>query len=198
MENRFKAVSDMESKPADKRRLREDLRKMPKILIVGELLLSFVLLRYLMNFTSMVSPTEGDWLQVWVNLQSIVVSLLMAILTVSSIIGIPSAKPQSWRTVVRSAVLLNIINWFYIYLERREILISGVVFDVRFIALLMVVVVVIMLLPQVRRFYTPPMMEVPPIKAWLRYIFNVPMDVADSFRFRYADEENKPEEKINE
>ena len=113
----------MESKPADKRRLREDLRKMPKILIVGELLLSFVLLRYLMNFTSMVSPTEGDWLQVWVNLQSIVVSLLMAILTVSSIIGIPSAKPQSWRTVVRSAVLLNIINWFYIYLERREILI---------------------------------------------------------------------------
>ena len=112
----------MERMTANKKNLREDLRKIPKALIIGEFLLTFVLLRYLLNFTSMVSPTEGDWIQVWANLQSIIVSLLMAILTVGSIVGIPSAKPQSWRQVVRSAVLLNIINWYYVYLEKKEFL----------------------------------------------------------------------------
>lgn len=188
----------MDKRPAEKRRLREDLKKMPRALIVGELLLAFVLLRYLMNFTSMVSPTEGEWIQVWANLQSIIVSLLMAVLTVSSIVGIPSAKPQAWRKVVRSAILLNIINWFYIYLENNAILISGVIFDARFVAILMIVVVVIMMLPQVRRFYTPPMIQVPPIRVWVRYIFNIPMDVADSFRFKYADEKEESENNVNE
>ena len=62
----------------------------------------------------------------------------------------------------------------------------------------MIVVVVIMMLPQVRRFYTPPMMQVPPIKVWVRYIFNIPMDVADSFRFKYADEKEESEKNVNE
>ena len=169
--------------------LRKDLRKMPRILIIGELLLAVVLLRYLMNFTSMVSPTEGEWIQVWANLQSIIVSLIMAMMTVSSIIGVPSAKPQSWRQVVRSAIILFFMNGFYEYLEKRNILLSGVVFDIRLMAILMVVVVAIMMLPQVRKFYTPPMMETPEIKVWIRYLFNIPMDMADSFKFRYADEE---------
>lgn len=182
----------------DRKKMRTDLRSMPRILIIGELLLAFVLLRYLMNFTSMVSPTEGDWIQVWANLQSIIVSLVMAVLTVYSIVGIPSAKPQSWRSVVRSAILLNIINWLYIFLERRDLLISGVVFDARLVALLMVVVVAIMLLPTVRKFYTPPMMDTPPMRVWVRYIFNIPMDVADSFKFKYLEEKNESEEKLNE
>lgn len=186
----------MERMTANKKNLREDLRKIPKALIIGEFLLTFVLLRYLLNFTSMVSPTEGDWIQVWANLQSIVVSLLMAILTVGSIVGIPSAKPQSWRQVVRSAVLLNIINWYYVYLEKKEFLLSGVVIDVRIVALLMVVVVAIMMLPHIRRFYTPPMMEVPPLRVWIRYLFNIPMDMADSFKFRYAEDKKGTEEEV--
>jgi len=171
--------------------LRKGLRKMPPILLVGELLLAIVLLRYLLNFTSMVSPTEGEWIQVWANLQSIVVYLIMSMMTVSSIIGVPSAKPQSWRKVVRSAIILFFMNGLYEYLENRNILLSGVVFDIRLMAILMVVVVVIMMLPQVRKFYTPPLMETPGIKVWIRYLFNIPMDMADSFKFKYADDEKK-------
>ena len=71
------------------------------------------------------------------------------------------------------------------------------VFDARLVALLMVAVVAIMLLPTVRKFYTPPMMDTPPMRVWVRYIFNIPMDVADSFKFRYP-EKNESEEKLNE
>jgi len=172
---------------------RNDFKRMPLILLVGEFMLAFVLLRYLLNFTSMVSPTEGEWIQVWANLQSIIVSLLMAVLTVSSIIGIPSAKPQSWRKVVRSSVLLFLINGLYEYLENHNILISGFVFDIRLIAILMVIVVLIMFLPQVRKYYTPPMMDMPPLKVWALYLLNVPMDMADSFKFKYADNEKETE-----
>lgn len=42
-------------------------------------------------------------------------------------------------------------------------------------------------------------MEVPPLRVWIRYLFNIPMDMADSFKFRYAeDKENAEKESSND
>ncbi|AMK13311.1 hypothetical protein AUP07_0254 [methanogenic archaeon mixed culture ISO4-G1] len=160
-------------------------RKTPKILLIGEFLLAVVLFRYLLNFTSMVSPIEGSWLKVAVNLISIVLSLMLTILTVNSILGIPSARPQSWRVVVRASVILFITNFIYGFLEDMGLISTGIVFRIEYVGIIVVLVDIIMFLPSVRKYYTPPLSEIPPLKKWFMYLFNIPLIDAESYKFIY-------------
>ena len=41
----------------------------------------------------------------------------------------------------------------------------------------------VMFLPSVRKFYTPVMQEVPPIKDWLKLVVYIPLFDAESYRF---------------
>lgn len=163
-------------------------RKTPKILFIGEFLLAIVLFRYLLNFTSMVSPIEGSWLKVAVNLISIVLSLTLTILTVNSILGIPSARPQSWRVVVRASVILFITNFIYGFLEDMGLISTGIVFRIEYVGIIVVLVDIIMFLPSVRKYYTPPLSDMPPLKKWFMYLFNIPLIDAESYKFIYKDQ----------
>ena len=127
-------------------------RKIPKILLIGEFLLAVILFRYLLNFTSMVSPIEGSWIKVAVNILSILLSLMLTILTVNSILGIPSARPQSWRVVIRASIILFITNFLYGCMEDLGLISTGIVFRIEYVGIIVLLVDIIMFLPSVRKY----------------------------------------------
>ena len=177
--------------PGEKNRQSE--KKFPAVLIIGEIMLAIVLFRYLVNFTSLVSPIDNPGLRMLINLISIVFSIAMAMLSVRAILGIPSARPESWCTVVRSSVTLFISNTVYGLLEANNILYAGFVFPIELIGINMVVVLAIMFLPSVRKYYTPALTNVPPIKEWVKFIFYLPLNDSQEYRFGYPGEEVDPE-----
>ncbi|MBR4686121.1 hypothetical protein PED39_03205 [Methanomassiliicoccales archaeon LGM-RCC1] len=164
-------------------------KKMPRVLIVGELMLTLVLFRYLINFTSIVSPVESTVWRMIINFVSILFMLGMSVLVVRAILGVPSARPQSWRSVVRSSILLFISNWLLSVLDLQGIIYSGFIMSPELVAVPIIIAEIIMFLPSVRKFYTPPFTDTPPLKSWLLYLINIPMINAESYRLVCSESE---------
>lgn len=169
------------------------VKKIPLPLMIGELLLIFVFLRYILNFTQLVSPSEGSLAVVLINLTSIVLTLLLAVSSVYAVLGVPSTKPSAWRGVVWSALILFATNFAYGILEEYNLMGSPVVFRNEVMAIIMIIVIAIMFLPSVRKFYTPPMMDVPPLRDWLLYIFLKPIIRSDKYRLVYGNADTNDE-----
>ena len=125
------------------------------------------------------------------NILSILLSLMLTILTVNSILGIPSARPQSWRVVIRASIILFITNFLYGCMEDLGLISTGIVFRIEYVGIIVLLVDIIMFLPSVRKYYTPPLSEMPPIKKWIMYLVNIPLVDAESYRFVYKQAEDQ-------
>ena len=161
--------------------------KVPMPLAIAEVYLCLVIVRYMLNFSINLFMDVEDAGSMSLRMLSILFSLVMILVSASSVIGIASARPKSWRKVMRTSVLLLIVNTSYEVLPSIGITLTGAVFDDLFLALMTALTIGVMLLPTVRRFYLPPMTENPPLTRWMGYIFLTPL-------FREADYEFVREE----
>ncbi len=165
-----------------------DKTKVPIPLIIGEIFLSVVIVRYMFSFTYTLYTIAEGIEEVAFRAFSLVFPVIMILLVVNSVIGIASAKPTSWRKVMRTSIILLIVN------RVRGILgISGVMFDDTFLILITALTMAVMMLPSVRRFYLPPMTENPPLTRWIGYIFLMPLFKEADYEFvREATEPRDP------
>lgn len=162
-------------------------KKAPKILFVGQLLLVMIMVRYGMNFCFMSFPDDMSEIRLITNTFFIIFNVGMAVLAANALLGLTSARLQSWRKVVRSAIILTIMTIFNEFLSWLGFSSTSVNFSLWFSVVLTVATLLIMFLPSIRRFYLPPMMDLPQIGSWLRYIIATPLVASKEYRFSYDD-----------
>ena len=166
--------------------------RIPWLLVIGEILLGLAIYRYAVSF---IIGTISDWDEVVgsvMTLLGLLFNLAMILLNVDSVIGIASAKPSSWRKAMRSSVILASISILYDILEWLGIDSGFIAFQNEFILPPVVATILIMMLPSVRRFYTPPLAEMPPLRSWVAYIFFWPLMPSGSYRFVYGEDAESP------
>lgn len=167
-------------------------KKMPFILILAEIILVFFLLRYMYNIDHLIFSDTMPVYKIVIGLLSLIYTLFVTILTVNAMIGIPSARPTSWRKVIRSSIFLLITAALTNVLDEAGIMAKMEYFPAWLAVILFVIAMSIMFLPSVRRYYTPPMYEVPPLKRWILYAIATPLIGAESYRLAYDDGKNSP------
>ncbi len=169
-------------------------KRMPAILIIAELLLSFILFRFMYSLAVIVYPDEFSIRTMFANLFSIAFPSVMAVFTVDAIIGLASSKPGSWRNAARSSVALVISNAFFDLMVHMGFVVRSLIISNVVTLIIMIIVILILCLPHVRRFYTPPGFQVPPLINWVKFAFCTPLFGAESYKFTYkGDEEGVPE-----
>ncbi|MBR4227045.1 MAG: hypothetical protein IKR86_09860 [Candidatus Methanomethylophilaceae archaeon] len=165
--------------------------KVPKPLLMGELFLCLVIVRYMMNFIIGLYIDVGSNWSLSIKILAMLFSLAMVLLAVSSVVGIASARPKSWRKVMRASIMLMMANTLYGVLDSVGVHFDGVVFDDLFLLVLTVLTLGLMLLPSVRRFYLPPLTNDPPLRIWIGYIFATPLFPDASYSFVTEDDRDK-------
>jgi len=165
------------------------IKSMPPILVAAELILAVVLVRYILNFTHLISPMPVSFWSAAANIFSILLSMTMCILSVNSIMGLSSSKLRSWRTVVRSSISLFITNQIFFFLNQAGVVSSGIFMDNGIIGMMVLLSIVIMFLPSVRRFYVPPVYESPPLRTWIRFLIFAPSTRGLRYSASYSDQE---------
>jgi len=162
-------------------------KKAPIILFVAQILLVIILARYGMNFCFISFPDDMTALRMAINTFFIIFNVVMAMLAANAMLGLTSAKLQSWRKVVRSAIILFLMGIFYEVMDMLGIPPTSMNFSLWFVALLTAATLIIMFLPGVRKFYMPPMMDPPKVGAWIKYIFATPLVTSKEYKFSYDD-----------
>ena len=164
-------------------------KRMPFILVVGEILLFLMDIRNILNFTMMVSPHEPTFKVVLANLFSVGFCAFSTILAVNGMMGMSSARPASWRKVVRSAFTLLFLAMYHGVLTNYGYMYYGIVFNNWVFLAMVVIVEIIMFLPSVRRYYTPPMHRTPPMIDWLKYTLVTPLFAVENYELAYPDDD---------
>ena len=168
--------------------------RMPPILVVAELLLLIMVFRNIINFVIAVSPRDPSVMVVIVNLVSIGTNVVSTMLAVNGMIGISSSRPKSWRKIARSGISLLFLDVYYYVMSLVGFIPRTMVMNSPVIIILIIVVEIIVFLPSVRRYYTPPLFHVPPLKDWILFIGVRPLFSAESYRLAYPDDD-EPSEK---
>ena len=94
--------------------------------------------------------------------------------------GVCSSNLRSWRRAIRSLIFLLLAGLAYRILDY-----GYSVTDVRVIFIVSMASIFILFIPGVRRFYTPPLVEMPPLKRWILYVFFRPKDSFRKYEFVY-------------
>ena len=160
-------------------------KKAPLVLMFAYFLLSIIMIRYFFSLVFIVAPDGFSWKNMIVNFFVVGYTIVMTILTVDAMLGLASARIGSWRRAVRSSVILVITNVLYELIEYFGFTVRSLVFSNLFVFGIMVIMLIIMFLPHVRRYYTPPMCEVPPIRKWIAFAIASPLVGAESYEFTY-------------
>ena len=160
-----------------------DRAKVPMVLAIGEFFLCLTIVRYMLNFLINLQMSVDDAGAMSVRIFSLMFSIAMILISVSSAIGIASARPKSWRKVVRTSILLLLVNLGYEALGSMGIELAGAVFDDLFLAVMTALTIGVMMLPSVRRFYLPPMTENPPLSKWAGYVFTTRLFPEATYRY---------------
>ncbi len=158
----------------------------PVSLFIAELFLLLIVCIYSSKICIMgMGLLEGDYSGREVEfLIMCVFDIAMMFLSLDSIIGISSRKPQSWRKVIRAGFLLmviSVLNWIV------GISIPGDLTTVNPLVLLplVAIIIAIMFRCKVRRYYTPPLVEEKPLGEWIKYAVNAQAFDSESYRICY-------------
>lgn len=151
---------------------------MPPVLYVVEIILTYVLIRNMNLFYYLEIMGWGpNWPQYTALLTIVVIT---TILTVRAMIGIPSSDRYSWRTTVRTLIVLIPLTVIYYVFNFGYFFI-----DPWLLLTIMSVSIGIMFMPSVRRYHIPPLRKVPPLKEWVKFIFIRPEETEYKYRFVY-------------
>ena len=152
---------------------------MPMVLIIVEIALVVVLIRNIECFLFITFYIPSEPIDMFKGVSAVVITLVMSIFTVETMIGLPSSKRSSWRTAVRTMILLVPTTLFYELTDYGYVALST-----NTILVVMAVTLLIMFLPHVRRYYVPFMTEAHPLKDWLKLIVLRPSQVPE-YEFVY-------------
>ena len=179
-------------------------KKMPALLIIVEIILAMELFRYMFAGNHSIYPYSTEFNLVFMRLVSIGYNIWLCIFVVMAMMGVTSSKPRSWAAVIRSVIMLMLTNIVYDYFSTTKYYNELMAASTEYIddgtaLILMLVALTIMFLPRTRRYYTPLMQEVPPIRDWIKYAFYIPLFRAKSYRFVYPLEQSKnPTESVED
>ena len=188
----------MVAKKQNKKKLQS--KRMPFALVIAEAILALFVLRYCITFLTLSYPAEMPPLRIIATFFSIGWIVFMTILAINAMIGLPSARPQSWRKMMRAVFFILLTIILSTIGESIGLIFDSTTFPLETNLLMFIITFFIMLLPSVRRYYTPPMYDVPPISKWFMYAMWWPLIGAESYRLKYADElpiPNKIDEELD-
>lgn len=156
--------------------------KMPVILYLVEVMLAYNLSTNLFAYSSLAVSFDLSTPELAARYIFILISsMISAEMSIRSMINMSSAQKKSWRLVCRTMLIqiaFIMVNEFVL----RFSFIRSVLPTELPIAGLCLVSLLIMFLPKIRRYYTPPLVEMPDIKHWTLYIFSI----RDDRKYRYV------------
>jgi len=163
-------------------------RTAPGVLLIAQIVLLVALFRYLYILNYIIYPAALPLEGSWMTYVYLAYCLPMSLLVIDAMIGITSSRPDAWAKVVRTATLMLLSNIAYTILNLMGYGSLAIYASTLYVGSSTAIVVVIamltvMFLPSVRKFYTPVMQEVPPIKDWLKLVVYIPLFDAESYRF---------------
>lgn len=117
----------------------------------------------------------------WAGLLAFVIDAAMLALTMDAVLGVSSGRQSSWRKVQRSAGMTIVLSALYSFLPMD---VSAELLPLNPLVLIPVgaAVMALMLDRRVREHYTPPMMEVRPVRDWIGYILLSDLYPTENFR----------------
>lgn len=157
--------------------------RMPFLLYLVEFILAYVLAANLYKFGNLtigfnLSTAENMVKSLYLLLSTVISSEL----TIRTMVCLSSALKRSWQLASRTMLIQLLFisinecllgSWSRIPLLESEL----------FFAILCVTSLIILFLPHVRKYYTPPKVEVPPVKDWIPYII---YDNSKDKQYRYV------------
>jgi hypothetical protein len=156
---------------------------MPPILLIVELFLAYSIIRNLNVFAFACFLMEPEFEPMVKALITVSMAMLSSVFLVNTMFGLPSASRYSWRSAVRTLVFLLLASWSYELIGTSYFNIM----PLTEMLILSVVAILILMLPQVRAYYVPPMIEMPPLKWWIKFCFLKPKEYLYEYKFTYND-----------
>ena len=133
--------------------------------------------------------TEGQWVlldygDVVISVATYIIDVIMIIATVDAVLGISSKKPSSWRKVMRGALLLFVFSIIGAVLGSASA--TGLVtLSPLFVTVVCIPIAALMMLKSVRRYYVPPMLEMPSVGRWLGFVLFTQLFPAREYEIDY-------------
>ncbi len=155
---------------------------MPLILILAEINMTIILARNMYFYYVMTAYIRHDPISMTNSIFAICLTTVTSLLTIRTMLNLPSASRQSWRGTLRTLIVLIFMSMFYLFFTNHY-----PIFDIRMVVFLTVVDIAILFLPSVRRYYTPPLTETPEIKEWIKFALLRPKDSVSGYTFVYKD-----------
>ena len=147
--------------------------RMPTGLIIAELFIIVMCISYIFKITgSMMDIASDDSLYPTViNVFMLQMNLIFMVTTVYALLGISSRRAESWKKVVKSCFTFTFSSFMSAYLVQSESYVHAFDFNPFATAIVLTPIVLMMIMSMdIKRFYTPPLLEVKPTKCWIRYI----------------------------
>jgi len=159
--------------------------KMPVILYLVELMLAYNLSTNILAYSSLAVSFNLSTPELAARCIYILISnMISAELSIRSMINMSSAQKKTWKLVCRTML----IQIAFIMVDEfvLQFSVSRTIVPTELpIAALCLVCLLIMFLPKVRKYYTPPLMEVPDVKSWALYIFTQKSEKKYRYVFEY-------------
>lgn len=156
---------------------------MPPSLYVVELILTYTLVRNMNLYFYVESMGITSLQNGLVAMVMVILITITTVLMVRAMIGLTSSDRYSWRKCVRTLIILIPMTAIYEAYGLEYFFINPYL-----VMALTALSIVIMMLPSVRRYYTPQLRDVPPLREWIRFVFVRPEETAYEYRFVYRDE----------
>ena len=172
----------------DERRYRKLVIKSverPRLLIVAEIALTFVIVVYLTKICMLTAGIYSGFGKPGRSVIFLIFEIAMMYLAFDSLVGISSNRSKSWRKTVRSGIIMIVMMAISNVVSHATMGSSLVVFRTEFVLIVMIPTILIMMTKGVREYYTPPMTEVKPLRDWIRYLGIEPLYDAQRFELAY-------------
>lgn len=159
--------------------------RLPASLYVAGFFLFLIIAVYFIQLAVLGMGIASDYGDLVVSVVTFVIDVVMLIATVDAVLGISSRKPSSWRKVMRGALLLFVLSILTAVLGSASA--TGLVaMSPVLVTVICIPIAAIMMTGTVRDYYVPPMLEMPPLRRWVAYIFFTQLFPAREYRIRYG------------
>lgn len=158
---------------SQKRWIKDVRRKnrMPVQIMVAEAFLVVMVALYILKI-GLLASVIFEGMDVSQNMLMSVLYTILMLTAMSAIMGLSSRRASSWRKVMRNCLTFTLMSFVSAFVYSSDS-ITHVVDTNPFLTLIVLALVMAMMLysDSVKRFYTPSMMEVKPVRDWAKYIF---------------------------
>ena len=145
--------------------------RMPVQVMVAEVFLVVMVAVYILKIGLLANDISAET-DPTLNMAMSVLYAVLMFTAMSAIMGLSSRRASSWRKVMRNCITFTLMSFVSAFVYSSDS-ITHIMDTNPFLTLAVLLLVMAMMLysDSVKRFYTPTMMEVRPVRDWVRYIF---------------------------